>query len=128
MGGIALAAALLAGDELSVSVSPPAASGGGTSGGAVAAVTALASGGAGAPSYAWTVLTPDPTYALTINSPAAATTSFTYAVVRVTVTDGAESVYRDVDVSFLNNSTGGGSVGGGGGGGVLNPPPGGEEN
>lgn len=125
MGGIALAAALLAGDDVSVSVSPAVASGGGTSGGHVGTVTAFGSGGNGVYSYAWALLIADPDYALTINSPAAAATSFDFspvaagdtasAWVQVTVTSDGVTATKNVQVVFVNS-------GGGGGGGGDDPP------
>jgi hypothetical protein len=131
MGGITLAAALLGGggSGVSVSVSPPSASGGNIAGGFVPAVTAIPAGGNGAFTFAWTVIQHDLNSLVTINSPAAATTSFTFepvapgdgafARVRVTITSGGQSASAEVDVSFLNTSQPGGVIGGGGGGGQF---------
>lgn len=113
MGGIALAAALLGGGGLSVSVSPPSSSGGGLTGGHTSPVTAIVAGAVGAVTFAWTQISGD---SLTINSPASATTDFDFtphpgpgdfahAVVRVTATNGANSAHADVDVAFRNRST-----------------------
>lgn len=101
-----------AGSNLTVSASPPAASGGAKFGGHVSEVTAIASGGGGGYTYAWTTLETD--HALTINSPADATTSFDFtgvasgdgatAIVRVTATSGGASAFRDVTVQFQNTN------------------------
>lgn len=114
MGGIALAAALLGGG-LGVTLTPNKSSGGATSGGHCPTVTAIVSGGSGAITYAWTLLSGDPFYALTINSPAAAATDFDFApvapggvataTVRLTITRGAETAHVDCQVRFFNRLT-----------------------
>lgn len=129
MGGVLMAAAM-GSNKLAVSLNPANATTGGTAGGHVQAMTALPSGGSGAYSYAWTVVQADADYPLTINSPAAATTTFDFtdvadgdiaqARVRCTVTDTgtgltafAEGLVTFVDQHGTGGSNGGGTIPGG---------------
>lgn len=111
MSGIAAILAFGAG-TLGVTATPPTSSAGGnTAPFNTPAVTAIPSGGSGSYTYAWTIII-DPG-GLTINSPAAATTNFTYALmgdgdaplatVRCTVTDTvtAQTQSVDVDVEYI---------------------------
>jgi hypothetical protein len=134
MGGIMAAAVIASGStggggggagdpQLTVSLSPANRTAGSSVGGHVGNMSALAAGGNGVYTYAWTVLVPDDTYALTINHPAAATTDFDFtpavapgvtaqARVRCTVTSNGQVAHADGLVSFVNNSQP--PVGGGG--------------
>jgi hypothetical protein len=125
MGGIMMAANM-GGGKLTVSLSPANQSASGTGSPHVGNMTALPANGSGAYTYAWTVVQPDPTYALTINSPAAATTDFDFsgtddgyiakAKVRCTVTDTGtgQTAFAEGYVTYVDRNV----FAGGGGGGI----------
>lgn len=113
MSGIIAAMAI--GGGLAVSA-PARASGGGVSGGSVPPITATVSGASGPVTVAWTQRPGGWSgHPLTILNPNSLTTGFDFAGVgeretatarvRVTVTNGGNSAFAEVDVTFRNNET-----------------------
>lgn len=107
-------ALVAAGLQMTATVTPASSSRAASFGGSCPSVTANVVNPPGVVAYSWAVLVADPVYALTINTPLAASTSFNFAppgpgneasaIVRVTATSGAASSFADVPVSFVNNA------------------------
>lgn len=121
MGGMMMAAAIKggggsAGGDVTVALTPANISSGATSGGHVGTMRADPAGGDGTYTYSWVVVTPDPTYALTINAPHARSTDFDFspappagvtaqAKVRCTATSAGDSASDSGFVTFVNNAS-----------------------
>lgn len=119
MSGIALLLASLAGAGFSATASPPSLSSGGVNTGAPftsAPTTAIAAGGTGPYTYAWTLTTAPDVGSITINTPAVAGTTVTFdgfveldtveGTITCTVTDTSNGHTTTVDVAVRHHYLG----------------------